>query len=102
MQVSKFEFLEFRILEILNFHPCWHIKSFLFSDEERLKEYMKGLSKFKCQICAKEFASASNITNHMRIHTVEKPYECELCGARFKTKGNLKRHEMKHMMTYMW
>ena len=24
MQVIKFEFLKFRILEILNFHPCIH------------------------------------------------------------------------------
>ncbi|CAF2805039.1 unnamed protein product [Rotaria sp. Silwood2] len=50
-----------------------------------------------CNVCAKNFSSASALQIHTRTHTGEKPYKCEVCGRAFTTKGNLKVHTGTHM-----
>lgn len=76
---------------------------------------------FKCKTCEKEFASyptlrrhkraahgnlpicavcgkivKTNMANHMRTHTKEKPYHCNTCGRNFAAWGTLKDHERTH------
>ncbi|CAF1011716.1 unnamed protein product [Adineta steineri] len=54
-------------------------------------------SQHMCNICSKNFSSASALQIHNRTHTGEKPYKCDVCGRAFTTKGNLKVHTGTHM-----
>ena len=39
---------------------------------------------------------ATNMKNHFRKHTGEKPFKCHLCPYRAVQKGNVKRHIVVH------
>jgi len=48
----------------------------------------------ECDLCAKSFLTASNLTRHMLTHSRDKPFSCEHpgCGARFTQSNDLKKH----------
>lgn len=55
----------------------------------------KVRSRENCAICNKS-VGYSKMKEHMRTHTLERPYCCNVCGARFTQNANMRRHALKH------
>uniref|UniRef100_A0A3Q2D6T3 Spalt-like transcription factor 3b n=1 Tax=Cyprinodon variegatus TaxID=28743 RepID=A0A3Q2D6T3_CYPVA len=55
-----------------------------------------GEKPFVCSICGRAFTTKGNLKIHLRSHTGERPFKCNICGNRFSTKGNLKVHFQRH------
>jgi len=47
---------------------------------------------YLCPICGHSAGQKKNLTDHMRIHTGEKPYTCPHCPYRCAQSSNLKVH----------
>ena len=67
---------------------------------ERMKKMegrrKQGLVVHYCNECNYMTQNKSDLVNHSRTHSKEKPFHCELCDQKFSQKGQLKVHVMSH------
>ncbi|KAJ8000137.1 hypothetical protein DPEC_G00201720 [Dallia pectoralis] len=49
-----------------------------------------------CCVCRKTFKSNEHLSQHMRVHSRERPFSCEDCGKSFHSKGQLSVHAQTH------
>jgi hypothetical protein len=55
-------------------------------------------NKFVCWQCSYSTYSTSNIKDHVRTHTGDKPFKCDLCDSHFTTAGGLRSHKKVHRL----
>ena len=55
-----------------------------------------GEKPFQCRFCEKSFAQRGYARIHERIHTGEKPFQCGVCDKAFAAKEDLRRHLRTH------
>ncbi|CAK8682533.1 unnamed protein product [Clavelina lepadiformis] len=69
----------------------------LFADH--VKEFHPPIlveDQLKCPFCDYFTKVKTSIIQHMRTHTVEKPYQCEICGKAFNQRAGVQQHKRTH------
>jgi len=69
------------------------VKDLKKSSKTAYKDRPKNLV---CPHCSYKTYHVSNLTNHMRTHTGEKPFPCQHCGETFRFSGVRNLHEKTH------
>ena len=93
LKITIFTVIENR--SILYRHVCTNI-CFAFAGAETQSTKKPRPRKYSCRFCPKAFPDKTQVANHERVHTGEKPYSCQICGNSFKQKVNLKKHMIVH------
>ena len=99
---------EFRNLGRLHEHKKIHDKvpctecGKLFGTN-RIKRHMQSAhtpddqKKYRCDTCGKGFTENQRLSDHINVHTGEKPYKCKFCSSCFASNGTHALHERSHL-----
>ena len=53
--------------------------------------------KYRCDTCGKGFIDSNRLSDHINVHTGEKPYKCKFCSSCFASRGTYAMHERSHL-----
>ena len=62
---------------------------------EQRKSTEKSVRNRECSYCGRKFQYRSQLEEHIRVHTGEKPFLCDRCPSKFTAKSSLKMHIMR-------
>ena len=54
-----------------------------------------GEKPVECKVCLKKFRKTQQLARHRKIHTGEKPHICQHCGKGFIQRGNMAVHQQQ-------
>ncbi|XP_020671069.3 uncharacterized protein LOC110091333 isoform X1 [Pogona vitticeps] len=66
------------------------------SEKGRKTKTSQTMENYKCPECGIIKATKVGLTEHMKVHSEDKPYQCPECGQNFKWQSNLSRHRNLH------
>ncbi|KAM4032325.1 gastrula zinc finger protein XlCGF66.1-like isoform 1-T1 [Anomaloglossus baeobatrachus] len=73
-----------------------HIDNTIYTGLDSHNDFLLGKHDHICLECGRCFGQRSNLVNHLKTHTGEKPFLCSHCGKRFAKKSNLLEHQRVH------
>ncbi len=56
----------------------------------------------QCRLCGKILSRSTKLSEHLRSHTGEKPFQCILCKAYFSRSYDLTKHKERHRGSYKY
>ncbi|XP_008590162.1 PREDICTED: zinc finger protein 619 isoform X2 [Galeopterus variegatus] len=80
------------------FYKCGECGSY-FNPHSDLHQHQRTHTDekpYKCKECGKAFRYNSKLSRHQKIHTGEKPYSCKECGQAFSQNSHLLQHQKLH------
>ncbi|KAK8751993.1 hypothetical protein OTU49_011567, partial [Cherax quadricarinatus] len=83
---------------IAKIHQCYYC-AYIATTTTNLMNHIRthtGEKPFACPHCPFRATQKENLKAHIRIHTGEKPYACVFCSYRSAQKSNLKSHMWIH------
>ena len=93
-------FLYYMVLQIMLYVEVTKKKNSTVNVYKRVHFLEDGKPKYTCEICGKSYIRSWSYYGHMREHASgEKQHKCDVCGKIFNYASNLRQHMLIHTGT---